>query len=112
MTILNIKDLKPGDVIRLPGLIYATPYGFITHAGQGMLDWVIIGEHEIVFTVPEGFNAISAAVTMVDNAMEKERAEHIQKIQQLTEKKAELLQITYQGATVLDPEIIIEDKTK
>jgi hypothetical protein len=112
MTTLNTKDLKPGDVIRLPGFIYATPYGFITHAGHAMPDWIVIGEHEIVFTIPEGFNAVAAAVAMVDNAMEKERAEHTQKMQQLAEKKAELLQITYEGAQVLDAEMIFEDKTK
>lgn len=111
-TYANTKELKPGDVIKIPGFVYSTPYGFLTHAGADMPDWIPIGEHEIVFTVPEGFNAVAAAVEMVDKSIDKERAEHAEKMRKLAEKKAELLQITYQGAEILDAEPIFEDKTK
>lgn len=105
---MKMEDLKPGQVHTQEGFILLTQYGSITHANCEMKEhgYITVCPHTLIFTIPDGFNAVQEAVKAIDAQMDQERGELAEKLQRLQAKKNELLQLTYGGNTILDAEKI------
>ena len=96
--------LVPGLKIKQSIKLQLTTYGSLSVSQHHFDGHVLIDTIEVEFTVPEGFNPIAQAVTALDKQIESIMDEARRRAKPFHEKKAELLQITYQGAEILDAE--------
>lgn len=104
MNNINPKDIKPGQVLHIKGFVMASQLGGVIFFSCKLPDYIVIGEHTIEFTVPEGFNAITSAVADIDEQIEAKKEKYHKELAGLKERKNQLLQISYGGAEILDPE--------
>jgi len=103
---MDIKDIVPGAEIVIPGFVSLNNYGDFSHTRYEMPEhgYTAIAPYEIRVVVPEGFNVVTEYVKVIDAEMETARKELTDKLQVLQQKKNELLQISYAGNAILDPE--------
>jgi hypothetical protein len=102
---IDIKSLKPGDILEFEGVFQVSPYGWTSiNSGAGIPDYVTIAPVKISVTVPDGFNGITAMVQVLDDKAEAVRKEADGKILVLTKQKNDLLQLSYGGQEILDAE--------
>ena len=99
---LDPAILVPGQKIKQTVHLMVSSYGSISISTFKYQDYIYIGEAEVEFTVPEGFNAVAQAVAAIDNKIEAIQDEAQKRLRPLREQKAQLLQISYAGAEILD----------
>jgi len=102
---IDPKTLKPGQKIKQTVNLMLSDFGGIAMSAHKFPDYILVAVAEVEFTVPESFNAVAQAVDALDNQITNIQNETQAKLKVLREKKAQLLQITYQGADILDAEI-------
>lgn len=99
---LQAKDIHAGDTFEIDLHVMVNMYGGITVSTHKWNDAVYLGPASVSFTVPEGFNPVHQAVAAIDKQLDTLADEYQKKKAKLNEKKAELLQISYGGAEILD----------
>lgn len=99
---INPTDLVPGQKIKQTVHLTLTSYGCLMASNFKMVNDIYIGEAVVEFTVPEDFNAVAQAVAAVDRKIATITQEAQTLLKPLREQKAQLLQISYQGAEILD----------
>lgn len=99
---IQAKDLKVGDVLEIDLHVMVNLYGSMSVSTHKWNDAVYVGPAQLVFTVPEGFNPAAQAVAAIDKQLDTLADEYQKKKAVLTEKKAQLLQISYGGNDILD----------
>lgn len=101
---INPKDIKPGQMLSIKGFVMASQFGGATFFTCKLPDYIVLGEHTLEFVVPEGFNAVASAVAELEEQIEAKKEKHHKELAILQERKAQLLQISYGGAEILDAE--------
>lgn len=101
---LDPTKLKPGDKIKQLVHLQLSTYGSISVSSYHFDQYILIDSVEVEFTVPEGFNPVQQAVAALDAQINSVMDEAYKRTQPLKEKKAQLLQISYGGADILDAE--------
>jgi hypothetical protein len=102
------ENLKPGQVLSYEVNVMVDSYGSISVSNYRFQDKIFIGSAMVSVTVPADFNPVVQAVAAIDNQLDTLAAKYHEEKAKLAEKKAQLLQITYGGAEILDarPDII------
>lgn len=90
---MDLKDIQPGQLIRLKGFLqFSKAGGSLMHSEYDMSKhgYVNLGAHEIIFVVPEGFSHTSTELDTLNAAMEKHRSEFNEKMTMLRRRKRDL----------------------
>lgn len=113
----EVKDLKPGDTISVPGFISKSSYGAYTHSSAKLesMGHTTVMPFDLVFTIPEGFNGIHTELSSIDSAMALAADAYHQTVGDLKLRKAKLLQLSHNpsdGVEVLDAIDPLQDNSK
>lgn len=99
----NPKDLKPGQEISLSGIVQISTFGGTILLCSILLDgYIKLGEYSFTHVIPDDFNSTLSAVDAIDQQIERMKDKHQAELHKLLDQKAQLLQITYEGAEILD----------
>jgi len=106
---MNIKDYKPGMVVKVPGFVqqlswHDSPTWHPTELSAS--GYITICPCALTFIIPEGFNCIQAEVASIDAALKSAREAYHSTVTDLVERKQALLQLPAPQDTqeVLDAE--------
>lgn len=84
--------LEPGMTITIPGFVMCSAYGGVLFAGCTLPGYTTVGEHTIVFTVPENYKSKHAEIAALEEEIERVKSEQVAHLGQLILKKDQLMQ--------------------